>query len=532
MKLRRTTFVLTALVASSLALASCSSSASSGNGENGTLTFALANDPLVFNPSANGNGNDTWYVTRQIFDSLVYLNPASGELEPWLAESWESNPDATEFTFKLRDGVTFSDGSPLKAQTIASNFDDIKAAGAQSAAVAALRDYAGSEVIDDSTVSVRFNSPNAAFLSAAAGVPLSIVSEKSLEIPYADRASGKNVIGSGPFTLGSYTKDSEVNLEKREGYTWAPTSFSNRGDAHFDAVKFQIIPESGNRTGGLSSGQIDAAGSIAPNDIDSVEASNSIVYRANPGTVFGLYLNYDLPLFADEKVREAVALAVDSPEIRDGALNDRFNVATSPLASTTKDYADVSADIPQHNVDKAKELLDQAGWTTGENGIRSKDAKELNFRITYINNFGPNADSIALLQEQLRQVGISSTQVVGTVPEFQANVASGDYEIAWRNLSSVDGDVLRGDFGEIGSDSNFPIPDEQLQLDLQNQVAIGDEAQRKEALAGIQQELVEKNLFIPVHELTTVIGVADDITGLSLGADSRLNPLIDAERIS
>lgn len=532
MKLRSTTLIASTLLVSSLALASCSSGDSSAEAENGELTFALANDPLVFNPSAPGNGNDTWYVTRQIFDSLVYLNPDSGELEPWLAESWEANPDATEFTFRLREGVTFSDGSPLTAQTIAANFDDIKAAGAKSAAVASLRDYAGSEIVDDSTVTVRFNTPNAAFLSAAAGVPLSIASEKSLEIPYADRASGENVSGSGPYTLGSYTKDSEVNLEKREGYKWAPPSFANRGDAHFDSVKFQIIPESGNRTGGLSSGQIDAAGSIAPNDIESVEASDSIVYRANPGTVFGLYFNYDLPLFADEKVREAVALAVNSPEIRDGALNDRFEVATSPLASTTKDYEDVSAEIPKHDVEKAKQLLDEAGWTAGPDGTRTKDGEELNFRITYINNFGPNADSIALLQEQLKAVGISSAQVVGTVPEFQSNVASGDYEIAWRNLSSVDGDVLRGDFGEVGSESNFPIPDEQLQRDLQEQVAIGDEAQRTEALADIQRELVEKDFFVPVHELSTVIGVADDIGGLSLGADSRLNLLIDAERVS
>ena len=80
--------------------------------------------------------------------------------------------------------------------------------------------------------------------------------------------------------------------------------------------------------------------------------------------------------------------------------------------------------------------------------------------------------------------------------------------------------------------SNFPIPDEQLQRDLQEQLAIGDEAQRTEALADIQRELVEKDFFVPVHELSTVIGVADDIGGLSLGADSRLNLLIDAERVS
>lgn len=277
---------------------------------------------MAFNPSAIGNGNDTWYVTRQIFDSLVYLDPESGELEPWLAKSWESNEDATEFTFTLRDDVTFSDGSALTAQTIAANFDDIKAVGASSSAVADLRDYSGADVVDEHTLTIRFSQPNAAFLASAASVPLAIISEDSLQIPYAERVSGNNVAGSGPFTLAGYTKDSQVTLDKREGYEWAPESFDNRGDAHFETVEFKIVPESGNRTGGLSSGQIDAAGSVAPNDISTIEATEIVVSRANLGTVFGVYFNVEQPEFHDEKVRKAVALAVDATEIRDGALND------------------------------------------------------------------------------------------------------------------------------------------------------------------------------------------------------------------
>lgn len=531
---KRISILATSVLVAALTLSGCSStssdeSAAAGSEGGGTLTFAIGNDPLVFNPSAIGNGNDTWYVNRQIFDSLVYLNPDTAEVEPWLASSWEVNTDATQFTFHLREDVTFSDGSALTAQTVAANFDDIKAAGASSSAAADIRTYESSEVVDDHTVIVKLSAPNAAFLTAVAGVPFGIASEASLKIPYADRASGEGVSGSGPFTLGNYTKDSQVNLEKREGYKWAPEGFENRGDAYFDAVEFKIIPEAGNRTGGLSSGQIDVAGGIAPNDIASVEASNSIVSRANPGTVFGLYFNFKRPAIQDEKVREAIALAVDSQEVRDGALSDQFKVAASPLSSTTKDYADVSDAIEKHDPEAAKKLLDEAGWVVGPDGTRTKDGQTLDLRITYINNFGPNSDSIALIQEQLRAVGIGSTQVTGTVPEFQATLTSGDYDIAWRNLSRVDGDVLRGDFSDIGSATNYPVQDPALQEALNAQLSIGDPAARTAALEQLQRELVEKHDFVPVHELTTVIGVADDIEGVSLGADSRLDLLVDAK---
>jgi peptide/nickel transport system substrate-binding protein len=109
--------------------------------DGGTLTFAVANDPINLNPS--GSGNDTWYVTRQIVDSLTEQDSATGEVVPWLAQSWQISDDAKSFTFTLRPGVTTSDGTPLTAAVVKANLDDIQAAGAKSAAIAALTGYQG-----------------------------------------------------------------------------------------------------------------------------------------------------------------------------------------------------------------------------------------------------------------------------------------------------------------------------------------------------------------------------------------------------
>lgn len=527
---RRLIAAAAAGVALSLTLSACSSSgddASSTPVEGGELTFAIGNDPINFNPSGTGNGNDTWYVTRQVYDSLVYQNPDTKEIEPWLAESFSSNDDATEFTFNLRDDVTFSDGTALTAETVKANFDDVKAAGAASSAAAYLASYTGTDVTDEHTAVVHFSKSNASFLSSAATVTLGLISDKSLEVPFEDRAQGTNISGSGAFTLESYTKDQSTVITKRDGYAWAPEAFDNTAGAHLDKVTFKVVPESGNRTGGLSSGQIDVAGGIAPNDIDTVAASSTIVERANPGTVFGVYFNESNPLVSDDAVREAVGYAVNAKEIRDGALNDHFAVATSVLSQTTQDYADESSSILAYDPEKAKETLEAAGWTEGSDGIREKNGEKLKFRISYINNFGPNADSIALLQQQLKAVGIDSEQISGTVPEFQSTIKSGEYEIAWRNLSRVDGDVLRIDFSSA-STTGWPVSDSALDQRLLDQVTIGDTSARSTELASLQQDLITGHHFVPVHELTTVIGTSNSVHGVTLGADSRLDLLVDA----
>ncbi len=198
--------------------------------EGGTLTFAVANDPINLNPSGTGSGNDTWYLTRQIVDSLTEQDPATGEVIPWLAQSWKISDHATSFTFTLRPGVTFSDGTPLTAAVVKANFDDILAAGTKSQAIGAFTGYQGTTVVDDATFTVTFSTPIAAFLQATSQVGLVPVALSTLAIPYDDRAGGQGVIGTGPFTVDHYTKNTEVVLNKRAGYDWGPKDRHHTGE--------------------------------------------------------------------------------------------------------------------------------------------------------------------------------------------------------------------------------------------------------------------------------------------------------------
>jgi len=496
--------------------------------QGGSLTFAVANDPISLNPSSTGSGNDTLYVTRQLFDSLTEQDPATGDVIPWLAESFKASDDATSFDFTLRPGVTFSDGTPLTAESVKATFDDITAAGAKAAsAIVYFTGYQETKVTGDLTFTVKFSQPNGSFLQATSAIALAPVAAGTLAIPYDDRASGTGVIGTGPFTLDHYTKNNEVVLKKRAGYTWGPADRTNTGEAHLDQVVFKIVPESGVRTGSLQSGQVQVIGGVAPQDIAGLKSSGfGLVVRPNPGVTFGLTANESRPLVADLAVRQAIAHAVNATDVRDTALNEYFNVATSALAANTPGWADQSASI-SFDPEKAKSLLDAAGWVVGADGIRVKDGVPLHLLTAYISNFGPNQTALELIQQQLKDVGIDIELWTGTVPDLLAGQQEGKFDLIWGNISRADGDILRTTFSVAASDY-YKIKDPQLEAALVGQQSTADPAKRKQFLATAQQILVEKAYQIPVHELTTVLGTAQNVHGIVLGADSRLSQLTDA----
>ncbi|KJL48956.1 Nickel-binding periplasmic protein precursor [Microbacterium hydrocarbonoxydans] len=521
-------------VAAGLALSACAGAAPASAPQDdaatpvdgGDLTFAIANDPISLNPSGIGSGNDTWYVTRQLVDSLLYQNPDTGELEPWLATSYTANDDATAFTFELRDDVTFSDGTPFTAANVKATFDDIIAAGALSQSVSSFVGYQETKVIDDDTVEVDFSTPNAAFPNSTAAVGLGIVGDATLAVPFADRADGKAVVGTGPFTLDTYTKDVETVLAAREDYAWAPEALGNDGRAHLDTVTFQIVPEASVRTGSLTSDQVDVIGGVQPTDVQTLQdAGYPLVSRGNPGISFGLSFNLARPIVSDIAVREAISAAIDPKVVRDTALNDLFNVATSALAKNTPSWADESKHF-SYDPDHAAELLEKAGWTEGSDGIRTKDGQPLTLQLAWITNFGPNQTSLELIQQQLKAVGIDVELEGSTVPEFLEKQASGDFDIVWGNLSRADGDVLRTQYSAATTKLN--IDDPELEALLQGQLAAGDTAARDKILADAQARIASQYYQIPVHELTSILSTQTTVHDVTFGADSRLNSLVAA----
>src|SRR5690606_11590909 len=308
------------LAATALLLAACGSTPAASTADpgtpqpGGTLRFAVSSDQGCVDPQQVGS-NDTIYSLRQVVDSLTDQDPATGELRPWLATSWESNADATAYTFTLREGVTFSDGTPLDAEAVKANFDAVPRLGPRGTLPKGyLAGYAGTTVESPTRFTVSFDRPNVQFLQGTSTHSLGILSPATVAKSDDERCA--SVIGSGPFVIESYTRDESIVLAKRPGYAWGSQLWQSQGEAHLDRVEFRIVPESGVRGGGLRSGEVDAIGNIAKQDEALLAAAGvQLLGRANPGVPFGITFNQATPLGADPAVREALSLAIDRAEI-------------------------------------------------------------------------------------------------------------------------------------------------------------------------------------------------------------------------
>ncbi|MFJ9024772.1 ABC transporter substrate-binding protein [Streptomyces sp. NPDC102259] len=518
---------LAALVTGSLLLTACSSSgsgSSSGEGgrpkSGGTLTFAVGSDAGCVDPQQVGS-NDTIYSLRQVVDSLTDQDPKTGKIVPWLAKSWDISSDTTTFTFHLRSGVTFSDGTPLTAQVVKDNFDAVPKLGALGTlAQGYLSGVESTTAVDALTVRVRFKLPNAQFLQATATHSLGIESSASVRRTPQEKCS-KGVVGSGPFVLDGYVQNQSITLTKRAEYAWGSSLWTKQGEAYLDKVVFKVVPEAGVRTGSLQSGQVDAIGSVGRANEAALEGGAvNLQQRANPGVAFNLGLNNSRPLFKDAKVRQAVLFAIDRQQIVDAVFPTGTEPATSILAHTTPDYTDLGSDLA-FDAAKAKSLLDSAGWKAGSDGVRVKDGKKLSLTVKWFANAATNQPALELIQQQLKAVGVEVALKQLQIAQFSPTLQSGDFDAVWGNVTRADPDILRSSYSTQLANF-YHLPATPLDSALTQQAATTDAAKRKQLVTQAQQLIVRNAYVVPVVELQTQLGVAKKVHDLDFEASSRI----------
>ncbi|WP_328433104.1 ABC transporter substrate-binding protein [Streptomyces sp. NBC_00425] len=517
---------LAALVTTSVLLTACGSGggdAGSGTGQpgsGGTLTFAVGSDAGCVDPQQVAS-NETIYSVRQIVDSLTDQDPRTGKIVPWLAKSWDISSDTTTFTFHLRSGVTFSDGSKLTAQVVKDNFDAVPKLGALGAlAEGYLSGVKSTTAVDPLTVKVTFGQPNAQFLQATSTHSLGIESSASVKKTPQQKCSD-GVIGSGPFVLKQYVQNQSLTLAKRAGYAWGSSLWTKKGEAYLDKLVFRVVPEAGVRAGSLQSGQVDATSSVGRANEAALRGGQvTLQRRANPGVVFGLAFNNSRPVLKDAKARQAILFAIDRQQIADTVFPTGTQAATSVLAHTTPDYTDLASDL-SFDAAKAKSLLDSAGWKPGSDGIRAKDGKKLSLTIDWIPNAATNQPALELIQQQLKAVGIQVTLKQLQLTQLAPTLQSGDYDAAWSNITRADPDILRSSFSTKLANF-YRVPAGSLDTALSAQAATADAAKRKQLVVQAQQLIVQNAYNAPVVELQTQLGVAKKVHDLNFDASSRI----------
>ena len=525
MKKRRLAWI-GAIAATAIALTGCSGGGGSeGDGEGGTLTYLEPQTWITLYPPAGGfypNGG----VINQITDRLLYQNPETLELEPWIAEELpEVNEDATEYTFTLREGVTYSDGTPLDAENVVKNFDLFGKGDPDRALPVseAINNYDRGEVIDERTVKFYFNDSSPGFAQAVSTINSGLVSNDTLDRTSEEFGPGNaaEIIGSGPFVVADEEIGSELNLTTREDYDWAPPTREHQGAAQIDGVDFIVASEASVRVGTVTSGQADIARTIPAPDEGQFDADGlELVAAATNGVNNGLNLRFGHPLLQDIKVRQAIIAGVDRQEIIDTLFTDSYPLATGVLAKTALGYTDTSSAYA-YDPDRANELLDDAGWETGSDGIREKDGERL---VLTFNEALPQPRSkevVTLIQEQLAEVGIGVEIFPGDqVAQDEAQRSLDTIQVFHSMVGRADFDVLKSQYfsGNRNALVNLnPDTDEIFDQELDDQLAeiasVPTTEEREAASAAAQQRLTDQAYVLPLFEEPQVFGLRSEVQG-------------------
>lgn len=417
--LLKTGTVGAAAVGSALLLPAMSSSAAPrAQTASGELKVGVTQTTFRTDPNRATIG--MYPLNTNIFESLVRLSP-DYQIEPLLAESWEFVEPNT-WRFKLRQGVTFHDGTPFKADAVAWSMQRVALAGGGSIGV----DENSVKIIDDFTVDITPAGPNKRLVQQLNHPSFSIVA------PNSEPASTR--IGTGPFKEVEYVQDERYIVDAYDGY-W--------GDkALVGTITFRFIPDGTTRELALQSGEVDliyevpkeSAGQLADSGDVQLVTSNVGAYEAFYVNIHG---NAPYDLCQDKAVREAVAYAIDKDAIVSGVWQGNAEPSKTMIPPAILGAAGDTIVGTSYDPDRAKQVLDAAGWAVGDGGIRQKDGRAL--KLTMIVGF-PDADTHKpmpeFVQAQLKDVGIDSEIVLTPdTATYEARLAVGEGDL-WAEAGS------------------------------------------------------------------------------------------------
>ncbi|MBR0681872.1 TIGR04028 family ABC transporter substrate-binding protein [Roseomonas eburnea] len=501
--------------------------------QGGTLIYLEQQTYTNLYPPAGGfypNGG----VLNQITDKLTYQNPQTLEIEPWIAESWTVNADATEYVFRLRPGVTFSDGTPLDAAAVAKNYDTFGLGNRElrQPVSEVITNYQRSEVIDPLTVRFAFRAPSPGFLQGTSVIGSGLVSPATLALPFDQLGDATKIIGSGPFVVARQVLGRELVLNARRDYAWGPAKHPHQGRALLDTVRIIVSGEDSVRIGGLLSGQAHVIRQVQAYDEGRVTSRGFQLFAPSTrGVNNSIAFRPDNPLVADIRVRRALLHATNAQEVVDTLFSPNYPKATSVIASTAQGYVNL-ADRLTYDPALAVRLLEEAGWTLGPNGVRQKDGREL-ILTAYESPPQPrNKDTLQLVAQQWSRVGVRLNVMAGDLgsrtvdsldpaktPVAPAMVGRADPDVIRSNYYPTTRNALLQTGGVSQRVQSFR--DDELNRLLEAIASETDPAKRLALTGDVQRYILDKAYVIPLFEEPQVFAAAPRVRGFGFEAVGR-----------
>lgn len=343
----------------------------------GSVVYGMTQDLASLDPHVDTDAG-TRDVVFNLYEGLV--KPTSdGGFIPAVASDYTISDDAKTYTFTLRDGITFHDGTPVTIEDVKYSIDRYAEIQGESSAFSIMESV---DIVDEKTVEVHLSEGNSEFL---ANLTLAVL-PKSNEANFETQP-----IGTGPFKFVSFTPGQSFVVEANEGY-WNPEL------PYLDKVTFKIVADADTALTELQAGTLDVYQYMTEDQASTLTSGFNIV-QGSINYVQGLFLNNNFEPFQDVRVRQAINYAVDKDMINEFLFSGKSHIiGTNMIPAFKKYYNEETESYYTRDVEKAKALLAEAGY---ENGF--------DLVITVPNNYAPHESTAQIIVENLKEVGINAT---------------------------------------------------------------------------------------------------------------------------
>jgi peptide/nickel transport system substrate-binding protein len=493
-----------------------------------TLRYGLTLAPTGIDPHLNAS-SELGIPLSSVYDTLVYLDPETGDFVPGLAQSWEISGDGRTYTFHLRNDVTFHDGTPFNAQAVLANIGyTLDPDHHSQRAAAMLGEFESTEVIDDHTVALHLREPFAPLLDSLSQVYLGIASPSALET-WGPTEYQFHQVGTGPYRFVEYVPNDHLTLARNPDYDWGPSVYRAER-AQVETIVFTFYVDEATRALALQSGEVDVIGEIPPRDADRLANAGGFNLAAVPipGQPMQYFLNTHRAPTDDALVRRALIQAIDREAVVRTVFGEHSPVARGILAAATPG-APLETPLPPYDPTAARALLDQAGWVDEDgDGMRSRDGVPLGF-LVIAPNWGSNPDVAQLLKAAWEEMGATVTlEVAAGFGPLREAQSTGEYNVIGYNSFGTDADLLRMFFESDALFNWSGVSDPEIDSILAEAAALPLDPEARSALyERLAERVLDQALVLPLRDYVDLVVSSDRVQDLRFSAQGWFPQLID-----
>jgi len=451
-----------------------------------------------------------------IYEPLFVFNEDLG-IEPLLVESWSLSEDQLTWTFNLKEGITFHDGTSFDAEAAKIALEAYREKGTYAWMLHPLAEV---RVVGKYTFVITLDERYPLLLSYLARYPIGMIAPSAIENP------GATVLGTGPFKFKKWISGDRIILERNEDYKHGPSFVANKGPAYVDEWIFRFILEPSILLGELTDGDVDISDYITAKDVSTVRdhpAADVIVSESTTLICDAINCSPQNEPYNDVKIRQAIAHATNEEVVRKVALYDVAAPCHTILATTVQGYWEQSEAIAYTNtaydVEKAEMLLEEAGWTDiNGDGVREKEGKDLT--LVYLAFAVPMHQRIAeVVTPMLESVGFKVDLKILEPGDLYERTLAGKHDLLATSYCASSGIALDDLVAAVHSDGKGSI----LQWCLYNSVEMDqlldtarfslDPVERQEALIAAQKLAAEETLVSPTGLAMEIFGYKKEAVG-------------------